>query len=160
MKVLIEKTGVERADKMSSKLFERHSKEETGLNIRYGDLVRNDYGKPMAVGDYYFNISHSKNYWCLGIHNSKIGVDIEKRRSINERMRRRILSEGEDPYRGELLNTWVLKEAYVKMLGVGLSLDLRKILISDILKSCRIEDYSTDEYVCYAVCSGGKHAMI
>ena len=42
MKVLIEKTGVERADKMSSKLFERHFKEETGLNIRYGDLARNE----------------------------------------------------------------------------------------------------------------------
>ena len=51
---------------MSSKLFERHFKEETGLNIRYGDLARNDYGKPMAVGDYYFNISRSKKLLVLG----------------------------------------------------------------------------------------------
>lgn len=152
MKVIIIDTKEERADKRSANLFERYFKEETGLGVKYSQLKRNSYGKPEAIDGHYFNISHSKNYWCLAIHDTEVGVDIEKRRSIKWQMERRILAPNEESYRGSLLDTWVLKEAYMKMRGIGLSLDARKILVNDILKECVVEDYSNDEYICYAVC--------
>ena len=151
MKVIIIDTKEERADKRSANLFERYFKEETGLGVKYSQLKRNSYGKPEAIDGHYFNISHSKNYWCLVVHDTEVGVDIEKRRSINERIGRRILAPNEEPYRGSLLDTWVLKEAYMKMRGTGLSLGMCKVSIKDILEECAVEDYSNDEYICYAV---------
>lgn len=160
MKVIIIDTKEERADKGSANLFERYFKEETGLGVKYNQLKRNSYGKPKAIDGHYFNISHSKNYWCLVIHDTEVGVDIEKRRSLNERIRRRILAPNEESYRGDLLNTWVLKEAYTKMRGIGLSLDARKILVNDILRECVVEDYSNDEYICYAVCEKPRATIV
>jgi len=151
MKVIVIDTKSERADKRSAELFERYFKEETGLDVRYDELSRNDMGKPEAVDGFYFNISHSKNYWCLGVHDSEIGVDIEKKRPINERMGRRVLAPGEEALEGDLLNTWVIKEAYAKMLGSGLRLDFRSISVDEITKRCHLVDYSTKDYICFAI---------
>ena len=74
-------------------------------------------------------------------------------------MARRILVPGEEALDGDLLRSWVLKEAYAKMTGEGLGLTFRKIKAAEILEKCKVEDYSTGKYVCFVVTRGAVVSM-
>ena len=64
------------------------------------------------------------------------------------RLRRKILADGENE---DLLVAWVLKEAYVKYLGVGLELGMKNISCAEIRQKCLVENWSTEDYVAYVV---------
>lgn len=116
-------------------------------------------GKPYIEGheNIVFNISHSGDYAVLvysgafkELKNSKalevseeytlpqsVGIDIQQIRPMREGMKGRILHEKEQISSGLsmeeetvfLNRIWSVKESYVKMTGVGLALDFRKIFI-------------------------------
>ena len=151
MKIIIKDTGEKVTSRESERLFEYYYELETGEKLRYKDLARGKNGKPFVRGGKKFNLSHSGSYWCMAIGENEVGVDIEVRRKIRPAMARRILAPDEEALDGDLLRTWVLKEAYVKMTGEGLGLDFRKIRVKKIMEQYIVEDHSTGEYVCFIV---------
>lgn len=100
-------------------------------NLNYNRLIfkTNKNGKPfIANSNVFFNISHSKEYIIVAISNNPIGVDIEKKRKISNNMIKYITNESEKNYilsSKDFLNTffklYVLKEAYIKMLGLNIN---------------------------------------
>ena len=115
----------------------------TGLREQYGkDLAfeprgRGEFGKPFFTLEpsIHYNISHSGAYVICGFAGEEIGVDIEEHRKQNfERILKRVVPEdmireildSEDPVRA-FYTQWVLREAYVKWTGQGLSQDFRTI---------------------------------
>lgn len=86
-------------------------------------------GKPYIPTLPFFNISHSFPYVVCAVSNKEVGVDIEKISRMKTTLSRQILSaaeyENSETVSGAaLLNLlcekWVRKEAYLKMLGIGL----------------------------------------
>lgn len=57
--------------------------EELNIVYLYDDIIYNEYGKPYFANskDYYFNISHSKDYFICAISSYEIGCDVEKIRN-------------------------------------------------------------------------------
>ena len=137
--------------KLSNVFFPQVFYLETGDNIKYEDLKRNENGKPLPVNNYFFNISHSGNYWCIAISDSECGIDIEIDRQLRAHISKKILFQSENLIDDNLLRNWVIKEAYAKMIGVGISVGLNNIEMSDILNNNHVTDLSSDDYICYAV---------
>ncbi|MGN1412399.1 MAG: 4'-phosphopantetheinyl transferase family protein [Oscillospiraceae bacterium] len=93
----------------------------------------NRYGKPYLKSylDYDFSISHSYDHIAFVSNNLPIGIDIEKVKSANLKIAKRFFTSNEyehilksDNLDLEFFKTWTMKEAYIKMLGVGLSKSL------------------------------------
>ena len=111
------------------------------------DLIfnTNDKGKPYLPGaDIRFNLSHSNDQVLIGVTRSvEIGVDVESSdRELDVLgLAQRFLSEEEYGYlkdrhqqdrRALFFKLWVLKEAFVKALGLGLSMSLTSFAFGDI----------------------------
>ena len=120
-------------------------------NMNAAMIHKNQYGKPYYDDTFYFNVSHSKNYICVVTDRDEVGIDIEEPRYIDTNMQKRILSKSETVLDGDILNNWVLKEAYTKFLGLGLNIDFRDISANDIMEHENVTNLSTDKYVCFVV---------
>ena len=98
-------------------------------------IINNKYGKPSYKnGDIYFNKSHAKDLSVAIIDNKSCGIDIEKIRTFNELMANKICSNEEITFLNGVSNKdyyftllWVLKESFLKCIGVGLSVPMKKI---------------------------------
>ena len=86
-------------------------------------------GKPYIPSASFFNISHSGSFVVCAVSDSEVGVDIEEIRKMKPTLIKSILSPGElidsQKFSGAALQRllcekWVRKEAYLKLLGVGL----------------------------------------
>ena len=75
-------------------------------------------------------------------------------------MSKRVLAKNETVLYGDILNNWVLKEAYAKYLGVGLYLDFRDINTESILRSENVINLSTKDYYCFLVSKNPVHVKI
>lgn len=109
----------------------------------------NALGKPAVDRrhgvDLTFNLSHSRGMCMLGVTRERsIGVDVEKRdapvsvpdlihRVMSDQEIEELRSLHANAWRGRFMDVWVLKEAYTKARGQGISLPLRDIsfLFSD-----------------------------
>ncbi len=120
----------------------------------------------------HFNISHSGTMVICSFANTEIGVDIEKITSVDFDIARRffctseyeyILSQTSDMGRKEaFFRIWVLKESFMKITGLGMSLltDSFEIIPGDNItvkhsvddQIYNFKEYKTDEYR-IAVCS-------
>lgn len=125
-------------NKYNSDLFKRFLLlKEAGLTdvqFQYGP-----YGKPFVhVPDVHFNISHSGQYLAGAVSTcSFIGIDIERIKPIDFDCIDFFMSEKEISYFKEIrlkeekldyfYTIWTLKEAYSKMLGMGLHMKLTEI---------------------------------
>ncbi len=103
---------------------------ETEYGIHIGDFGYTEYGKPYIPGypDIFFNISHCK-YGCIcAFSDCGVGADIQEIITFDAKLAERICTENElemlsasaDRDR-ELTRIWCMKEAYLKMVGTGLS---------------------------------------
>lgn len=105
-------------------------------NIKY-KIKRNKFGKPYINGrdNFYYNISHSQNRVVIAYSSSgEIGVDVEKIRETNYKNLVELFHKDEIKlfsnslsYRRKLekfFYLWTIKEAYIKMKGRGLYIDL------------------------------------
>lgn len=122
--------------------------------------------------DLHFNISHSGTMVICSFSDTEIGVDIEKITSIDLDIAKRffctseyefIVSQTSDMERKEaFFRIWVLKESFMKMTGLGMSIltDSFEINLGDsITVKHKVDDqiynfkeYKADEYR-IAVCS-------
>ena len=87
-------------------------------------------GKPYIEGlDVNFSISHSGTIALCAIADSPVGVDIEKIREVDLSVAKKHFAPDEHDYvleklslsRQRFFEIWTRKEAYVKMLGKGIS---------------------------------------
>ncbi len=109
--------------------------EKSGVKTDTLRFYKTAKGKPyLPESEWQFNISHSGNTVLCGVHSGDIGVDIEKTRSYNDRVAKRICSPAEYAYiNGDsirFLQVWTRKEAYAKLTGKGLSVSLRTIEVA------------------------------
>lgn len=112
----------------------------TGQSPERFDFIENRYGKPSLGTDVtgiplHFNISHTSGITaCALTLDREIGIDIEKRdRRIEFDLADRYFAPAEAAHlrscppeerRSLFLDYWTLKEAYIKAVGKGLSIEL------------------------------------
>ena len=118
-------------------------------------LLRDKNGKPLPINDIHFNISHSDRYWAIAISDRPVGIDLQskfrqgKPREISERALKKILKPGEKPVKNNYLHNFVIKEAYAKLLGDGLSLGFSNYDANDLIEKPHYLK-ETKDYICYA----------
>ncbi len=88
-------------------------------------------GKPMLKGSnpIYFNLSHAGDYAVCVVSNMSVGIDIEGKHKMNEKVMRKCFSEKEKNWVNEnaqekqerFFRLWTAKEAVSKATGKGLS---------------------------------------
>lgn len=97
------------------------------FSIGYGEK-----GKPYLT-EYpgiHFNLSHSGDYVCCAVGDMPVGVDIQEKVKVHEKLAerfftpadQRMLSEcGEEERQALFFRMWSIKESYLKLTGEGLS---------------------------------------
>ncbi len=99
-------------------------------------ILKDEHGKPYIEGhpEVFFNLSHSGKFVAMAYGDRPVGIDIQETRNVTESFARRILNESETG-QYDLSDTrticrlWTIKEAYSKLIGIGLSYDFRDCII-------------------------------
>ena len=101
------------------------------------EFIINENGKPYLKDhrSIYFNLSHCQNAVACIIGDDEVGIDIQEPFEYDEELAKLICSKKElEAIRrdsvncsGKINRLWVLKEAYTKYLGKGITLDLKEI---------------------------------
>ena len=94
----------------------------------------NEHGKPSIVGhpEIFFNLSHCKEAAVCGISDQPVGIDVESIREYKEGLVHysmndeeiRLIETSEHPDRA-FIRLWTMKEASLKLIGTGISNDLK-----------------------------------
>ncbi len=129
-------------------------------------IKRTVNGKPYIEGDpVYFSVSHSGNHGVFVICDKPAGVDMEiyKKRNFSSLLSRFTVREREE-INGDLKNflkNWVIKEAYIKMLGSTLAKTLFELeyfggtlLYNGNAANCEITVKELENRGIYAICTG------
>lgn len=113
------------------------------LDIGAGSIEfhTNPYGKPHLVGfpDFHFSISHTGGCVAVATGDHLVGLDVERHAVPNLAVAQRYFTPGEVEYIEQsgaptlaFYEIWTKKEAYLKMLGTGLTRPLDSFdVISD-----------------------------
>ncbi len=122
--------------------FQELVEKEAGICGKKINMVFNQHGKPYIEGasDFCFNISHSGDMIFIGYGNAEIGVDVEEIRinkqdeSIAERYfsldeKEYIFSNTEEYKKERFFRIWTGKEAYLKYMGMGISIPLNSFSV-------------------------------
>jgi phosphopantetheinyl transferase len=90
--------------------------------------------QPEAAGLLHYNISHSGRCVAVALSDVPVGVDVEVRRHVRERVAARVLSNREqhDVKQAQepdmaFLQLWTLKECYGKALKVGIAYPMQQV---------------------------------
>lgn len=114
---------------------------KSGISSDIGSISFGAHGKPYLAEypDIHFNLTHADGIAACIVSRRECGIDAERVRKFPEKVLRRVFSEKErqtieglpenerDLY---FFRLWTLKEAYVKMLGVGISYPMRDVEFS------------------------------
>lgn len=114
---------------------------DLGLNVCDIHMGTETKGKPFLIGheDYHFNLSHSGEYVVFAVAKTDVGVDIERvGGKYNARVAERCFTEREQEYvlavdsemERRFCELWTMKESYLKVSGVGISLPLNSFEIN------------------------------
>lgn len=146
---------------------------EAGISADTCIFEANPWGKPFLKDreDIHFSLSHSGHWAVCAISDADVGVDVEVPRCTMELARRHFhpdelagLSALDDAARADALNRlWTAKEAFVKMLGRGLTVPLDSFTVKlaeppTLKQSYTTHDYKLHEYrldtsrVCLCCC--------
>ncbi len=121
-------------------------KKHYNYQVEASNIVKGEHGKPYFADNkkLHFNISHSKGMGIVVVDDEPCGVDIELLRKTKLSMAERFFAEeekkwifesvDEDEQVERFFTVWTGKEAYTKMLGCGLTIqmDSFNILSEDI----------------------------
>lgn len=123
---------------IGEKLLETGLRQEYGLKLAYEPRAVGEHGKPFFTlqPKIHYNISHSGKYVVCILAGQEVGIDVQIHQTVRSyervlermvpgQMVREILN-ADDP-EAAFFTQWVLREAYIKWTGEGLSKDLRKI---------------------------------
>ena len=120
------------------------------------EIIYNAYGKPyLKNNELYFNISHDKNITVLVTSDKEIGVDLEYltyrpsvvKKYFNLKEQNIIKKSRRKEY--DFTKIWVMKEAYVKMKGIGITYGLQNVDTAVLANKFEIID--KDDYL-IAIC--------
>ena len=113
-----------------------------GLREAYGITENpvfeyNEHGKPSIVGhpEIFFNLSHCKVAAACVISDRPVGIDVESIREYKESLVRYTMNDEEvsqiesssDPA-SAFIRLWTMKEAVTKLIGTGISNDMKTVL--------------------------------
>ena len=111
-----------------------------GLNPADVQIKKNKFGRPfLANSTLFFSLSHTNSSYLLGFSSiGKIGVDIEKlsgEEDLDELIEYAFSKEEVDFCKNgnshdRFLETWTLKEAFLKATGVGLADELKTVNVA------------------------------
>ena len=128
------------------------------LNFGYSE-----YGKPYIEGfeNYSFSVSHSGGCVAFVDSTEDIGIDIQLIQGKNKHAAR-FFTENEQLYAAQsdsaFFEVWTRKEAYVKMLGIGLSHGLRSFDVLDESLACCFTTKILQHHI-ISVCSEQEAAL-
>lgn len=114
-----------------------HALREEGVFHEMPDFRYNEHGKPFLKNypDWYFSISHSRNAVCCIIAKKDIGIDIEEIREYKEPLAKYSCNDKEmsainqsKDKADEFYKLWTKKEAAFKLIGTGITKDIKNIL--------------------------------
>lgn len=126
---------------IGEKLLEIGMKMEYGIDLKYEPRAEGEHGKPFFTlrPSIHYNISHSGKYVVCILADQEVGIDVQVHKNANfERMLQRMVPgnmvreilDGDDP-ENAFFAQWVLREAYIKWTGEGLSRDMRTISMDE-----------------------------
>ena len=140
--------------------------EYAGLDAKYiaQNVYASDKGKMyinMEASDcnkeVYFNLAHAENMVICAVSDSEVGCDVEKKNCDGLVIAKRFFALNEYKYLKQLeedttdrefLRIWTLKEAFVKMLGDGLSFPIEQIsFVDDDDHLCNMTEYDGNKYL-------------
>ena len=140
-KIREEYAGAHMEHMIAEKLLETALRKEFNIDLKYEPRAEGEHGKPFLSyrPSLHYNISHSGEYVVCLLADQEVGIDVQVHRKANyERMLRRMVPEaqydeilaGADAEQ-KFFEQWVLREAYIKWTGEGLSRDLRTISMDE-----------------------------
>ncbi|MCW9706407.1 4'-phosphopantetheinyl transferase family protein [Fodinibius salsisoli] len=125
-----------RREFVTSRLLLKQLADEWDLDTANFVVAKNELGNPFAeVGDdrYEISIAHTKEEVFCGLTRTEpIGVDLEPmNRDVSGRLRTRILhpTEKEEELEVSTIQLWTIKEAYIKLRGEGLRLNMNDVYV-------------------------------
>ncbi len=104
--------------------------EKTHLQNHQIDFGTNEYGKPYLKGrnDFHFNLSHAGEWVVAAVDIHPVGIDVEEIQDIDLSISNCFFSDDEHhdlmrqaDQKNYFFSLWSLKEAYIKIIGKGLS---------------------------------------
>ena len=103
----------------------QHALSEEG--IEHPVFAKNEWGKPYLADrdDIHFSLSHSGTWAVCALSDAPVGVDIERPRNMDKIARLFPNAKTQDDF----LRLWTAKEAYLKLLGCGLTVPLDSISV-------------------------------
>ena len=126
---------------IGDKLLETALKQERNIKLSEEPRGVGEHGKPFLSyrPGVHYNISHSGAYVVCALADQEVGIDIQIHRTVNyDRTLRRMVTEKEreeilkrPDLEQEFFRQWVMREAFIKWTGEGLSRDLRKISVKE-----------------------------
>ena len=133
-----------------------------GLQQEYGITENpifeyNEHGKPSIVGhpDICFNLSHCKEAVVCVISDQPVGVDVESIREYKESLVRYTMNDEEireiEPSKNPaatFIRLWTMKEATMKLIGTGISNDMKTVIDTTKYKYTTVE---RQQYI-YTIC--------
>lgn len=133
-----------------------------GLREEYGITDNpvfeyNEHGKPSIAGhpDIFFNLSHCKEAAVCAISHHPVGVDVESMRAFKESLVHYTMNDNEISEinasahpAAAFIRLWTMKEATMKLVGTGISNDMKTIIDPTKYKYTTVEG---QRYI-YTVC--------
>ena len=144
----------------------------SGIPAERQIFSENAWGKPFLPDGPSFSLSHAGPYAVCAIAPQPVGVDVEAPRCTME-LAVRCFHPNEitflqtlatDSQRDALCRLWTAKEAYTKMLGLGLHLPLRSFWVDlsgesavlhdkNVPSGCRLHEYRLDDGFRLCLCA-------
>ena len=124
---------------------------EEGIFTEMPEFCYGEHNKPYLKNypDWHFNFSHCKNAVCCVLSKEEVGIDIEEVNLYKENLAAYISNEKELDFlhksenpADDFFRLWTQKEAAFKMLGSGITKEIKDILNNSdiIVKSHRINN--------------------
>lgn len=140
------------------------------------NIIYNEYGKPYVENNsIYYNVSHSKEYVICATSDDEVGCDIEFIKDVNINVAKRYFCFEEYQTiikQDDILDTfykyWVLKESFIKNIGLGLKqrldsfcIDLDSLTVKQNINNNNyyFHLYELDNYK-YAICLLNKEDIL
>ena len=121
----------------------------------------NEHGKPLIIGhpEIFFNLSHCKEAAICVVSDQPVGVDVESIREYKDSLAEYTMNEDElhqiknsTHPAATFIRLWTMKEATTKLIGTGISNDMKTVIDTLKYKYTTVE---RQKYI-YTICANIK----